>query len=89
MNRHIRYTSSFFSQSTKRERMLRDIKTYMEIFESEPSRKKVPLKELLEQVIRGLLSRGGYGKPTIEMDIPDEAAYILADPGDMRSFLNS
>ena len=64
--------------------MLRDIKTYMEIFESEPSRKKVPLKELLEQVIRGLLSRGGYGKPTIEMDIPDEAAYILADPGDMR-----
>ena len=64
--------------------MRTDIKTYMDIFEREPSRERVSLKELLTEVIEGLLSRRIYGKPHIEMDIQEQASRVLADPGDMR-----
>ncbi len=74
-----------FSQSTKCERMLRDIKAYIDIFQRELSVEKVSISELVKEVLEGILSRGSYGRPRIEMDFREEASHILADPRDMKA----
>lgn len=74
-----------FTQSNKCERMVRDIKTYMEVFEREPLLEKVSIEELLKVVLEGLLARGRNIRPRIEMDITPEASYILSDLSDMKA----
>jgi signal transduction histidine kinase len=74
-----------FSQSTKCERMVRDIKTYMEVFEREPSREKVSLEDLLGEVLEGLFTRGKFSRPRIEIEIAEGASHVLADRKDMKA----
>jgi hypothetical protein len=73
------------SQSTKCEKMLKDIKTYTEIFEREPAFEKISLAGLITEVFEDLLSRRSYREPVVETDIEESASYILADPGHMRA----
>jgi len=74
-----------FAQSTKCEHMVRDIKTYMEVFEREPSWEKVPLETMINEVLDGLFKRGKYIRPRIDIEIAQGASHVLADPGDMKA----
>ncbi len=72
-------------QSSKCEHMVRDIKTYMEVFEREPSLEKISLEELIEEVLDNLFKRGKYIRPRIEIEIAEGASHILADRKDMKA----
>jgi signal transduction histidine kinase len=74
-----------YSQSTKCEHMVRDIKTYMDVFEREPLPEKVSIAGLLNEVLEGLFARGRYARPRIEVEIADGATHVLADRGDMKA----
>jgi signal transduction histidine kinase len=74
-----------FSQSAKCERMVRDIKTYMEVFEREPSPEKIALEDLLHEVLEGLFARGRYRRPPIGIEIAAGASQVLADRRDMKA----
>ena len=74
-----------FSQSTKCEHMVRDIKTYMEVFEREPSREKVSLGDLIDEVLEGLFTRGKFSRPRMEIEIAEGASHVLADRKDMKA----
>jgi signal transduction histidine kinase len=74
-----------FSQSTKCDRMVRDIKTYMEVFERDPQYEQISLKDLLNEVLEGLLAGERYIRPRIEMDIAPGASHIFADRSDMKA----
>jgi nitrogen-specific signal transduction histidine kinase len=73
------------AQSVKCERLVRDIKTYMEVFEREPRMGKIALKTVLDEVLGGLLNRGKYERPRMEVDLEPAASYILADALDMKA----
>jgi nitrogen-specific signal transduction histidine kinase len=73
------------AQSVKCERLVRDIKTYMEVFEREPRMEKIALKTVLDEVLGGLLNRGKYERPRMEVDLEPAASYILADALDMKA----
>jgi nitrogen-specific signal transduction histidine kinase len=73
------------AQSVKCERLVRDIKTYMEVFEREPRMEKIALKTVLDEVLGGLFNRGKYERPRMEVDLEPAASYILADALDMKA----
>jgi signal transduction histidine kinase len=74
-----------FAQSTKCERMVRDIKTYMEVFEREPVRENIPIRDLLDEVLEGLFTREKFQRPRIEIEIAEGASHVLADRKDMKA----
>ena len=65
--------------------MVRDIKTYMEVFEREPSREKVSLRDLVDEVLEGLFTRGEFSRPRMEIEIAEGASHVLADRKDMKA----
>jgi signal transduction histidine kinase len=73
------------AQSIKCERLVRDIKTYMEVFEREPHLEKIHLGSLLEEVMGFLFGQGKYVRPRMEIDIEPAASYILADALDLKA----
>lgn len=73
------------SQSTKCERLVSDIGTYMEVFEEEPLFERISIESLLDEVLEGLISGGRYAQPLIEKDIDAGASHILADRKDMKA----
>jgi nitrogen-specific signal transduction histidine kinase len=73
------------AQSVKCERLVRDIKTYMEVFEREPRLEKVDLGTLVDGVLDGLFKEGKYVRPRMEINIEPDASNILADLTDMRA----
>jgi nitrogen-specific signal transduction histidine kinase len=73
------------AQSVKCERLVRDIKTYMEVFEREPHMEKIALKTVLDEVLGGLFNRGKYERPRMEINLEPAASYILADALDMKA----
>jgi signal transduction histidine kinase len=77
-----------YAQSSKCERLVRDITTYMEVFERETLFEKVPLAGLLNDLFEKLFAPGRYARPRIDMDIRAEAAYILADHRDMEALFS-
>lgn len=74
-----------FSQSNKCDHMVRDIKTYMEVFEREPVFVQISIKDLLHEVLEGLFAGGRYARPRIEMDLTPSATHIFADRSDMQA----
>jgi len=74
-----------FSQSKKCDRMVRDIKTYMEVYEREPLFEPISVEGLLNEVLEGLFAGGRYARPRIELDIAPGASHIFADRSDMKA----
>jgi signal transduction histidine kinase len=74
-----------FSQSKKCDRMVRDIKTYMEVYEREPLFEPISLEGLLNEILEALFAGGRYVRPGIEMDIAPDASHIFADRNDMNA----
>jgi signal transduction histidine kinase len=74
-----------FSQSNKCDHMVRDIKTYMEVFEREPAFEPISIEGLLNEVLEGLFDGGRYARPGIEIDIAPGASLIFADRSDMKA----
>ncbi len=72
------------AQSVKCERLVRDIKTYMEVFEREPRMEKVALESIFDEVLDGLFKGGKYERPRMEINLEPAASYILADALDMK-----
>ncbi len=77
-----------YAQSSKCDRLVRDIKTYMEVFEREPLFEKISLTKLLDDVLEKLFAGGRYARPRIDRDIKPEADYILADRRDMEALFS-
>lgn len=73
------------AQSTKCERLVRDIKTYMEVFEREPGLGKLPLETLFDEVLGGLFASGKYPRPRMEINLEPAASNVLADAEDMKA----
>jgi nitrogen-specific signal transduction histidine kinase len=73
------------AQSVKCELLVRDIKTYMEVFQREPHLEKVSLGALLDGVLSDLFAGGKYVRPRMEINIEPAASHILADVLDMRA----
>ncbi len=77
-----------YAQSSKCDRLVRDIKTYMEVFERETRFEPISLAGLLDEVSGKLFARGRYAKPRIDVDIAPDAAHILADRRDMEALFS-
>ncbi len=77
-----------YDQSSKCERLVRDIKTYMEVFEREPLFEKISIAELLNEVFEKLFAHDRYARPRIDVDIRPGAADILADRRDMEALFS-
>jgi signal transduction histidine kinase len=77
-----------FAQSAKCERMVRDIRTYMDIFERETEPVRVSLEQLLSEVLEVLAKTGRYKMPPLKKDIGEGASDILADERDMKALFN-
>jgi signal transduction histidine kinase len=73
------------SQSTKCEHLVKDISTYMEVFERVPSPEKISVDELIGEVLEGLFERGIFQRPRIDITLEKRASYVLADLKDMRA----
>ncbi len=73
------------AQSVKCERLVRDIKTYMEVFEREPRMEKIALESMFDEVLGGLFKQGKYERPRMEINLEPAASYILADALDMKA----
>jgi signal transduction histidine kinase len=76
------------AQSSKCERLVRDIKTYMEVFEREPLFGKISIAELLNEVFEKLFAHDRYTRPRIDIDIKPGAGDILADRRDMEALFS-
>lgn len=73
------------AQSAKCERLIRDIKTYMDVFEREPYLDKIDLGTLFDEVLEGLSKSGMFVLPSIAMDIAPAATYALGDLLDLKA----
>ena len=95
INRLMRHTDSkdpayevyefIAAQSAKCERLIRDIKTYMDVFEREPYLDRIDLGSLFDEVLEGLSKSGMFVLPSIEMDIAPAATYAMGDVLDMKA----
>jgi signal transduction histidine kinase len=77
-----------YAQSSKCDRLVRDIATYMEVFERETLFEKISLADLLHDLFEKLFVHGRYARPRIDIDIHPDAAYILADRHDMEALFS-
>lgn len=73
------------AQSAKCERLVRDIKTYMEVFEREPHMERIQLGALIDETLADLLEVGKFARPRMEINIEPAASDIMADAMDMRA----
>ncbi len=74
-----------FSQSKKCDRMVRDIKTYMEVYEREPLFEPISIEGLLNEILEALFAGGRYVRPRIEIDVASGASHLFADLSDMKA----
>jgi signal transduction histidine kinase len=77
-----------YAQSSKCERLVRDISTYMEVFEREALFEKIGLADLLDGLFERLFAHGRYARPRVDMNIRPDAASILADRHDMEALFS-
>jgi signal transduction histidine kinase len=77
-----------YDQSSKCDRLVYDIKTYMEVFERETLFEKIALAGLLDDIFEKLFSHGRYPRPRIDLDIAPGAELILADRHDMEALFS-
>jgi signal transduction histidine kinase len=77
-----------YDQSSKCDRLVYDIKTYMEVFERETLFEKISLAALLDDVFDKLFIHGRYARPRIDLEISPDASQILADRHDMEALFS-
>ena len=73
------------AQSAKCELLVRDIKTYMEVFEREPHLERIQVSALIDETLADLLKAGKFTRPRMEINIEPAASDIMADVMDMRA----
>lgn len=72
------------SENQRLEGMVRDIKVYMDMFQSDPHFQKVPLRDLIEEVIAQLGKEGPYGHIQTEIAMEPAASSAIGDPQGLR-----
>lgn len=73
---------SLITDSSTCERMVVDIRTFIEISQSDPEIKEIPLDKLINKTLDGLGVREGV---TVEKQLDNKAPIILGDNRDMES----
>lgn len=74
---------SLITESSSCERMVIDIRTYMDMYQKEPEAQKVNIEELIRKTLERLHVKERFGSIHIDIELTTKAAFILADPADL------
>ncbi|MBI4687812.1 MAG: hypothetical protein HY756_08555 [Nitrospirae bacterium] len=75
---------SLITESSSCERMVIDIRTYMDMYQKEPEAQRVPLEELISRTLQRLHVKERFNGVRIDTEFDTRAAFVLSDPSDIE-----
>jgi signal transduction histidine kinase len=82
--REYRVYETLMAENQRLERMVTDIKTYMEFFSEELHFRHVRLREVIREAVESLQKEDAFKHVTIEMDLALDASTVTGDPKELE-----